>query len=813
MNKCNLKKIIAFFYFLIFAWSDIQGAEKEKLEEGTDPQIDRVIHVSLNQVEDLVPLLKSHDLSLKKLASDFLRRISENENLEKHPALKALLVYGNDSDKIFSREKLFRFLIKNKAVVQQQSVAETLFQSSEKDDKIIGAEILCSIYPPLDLFDLRFQAIDYLARNTCLTDNQFNFLSYFALEPNVNPEKCSNAGYSNIEYDNKNRYNALILVYENHAEKYKEKITMEKLLGSFENLCQNSEEPGNHLWNSYKILFKHRDKIQEPIKKPEVLKKLLKYLNKLKEEDKNLSYDFYMFMSWDPNLIERHYIEIENLYEESLHLKDLREKAIRSIKKDKEMNFYYVLIRNQFIPPFSENDLSEDVVRYYGKILWVSNRLSGGITSFTERLLIETLKYCKNQDFISRVVWNVYDTKHFAQFRSNFYKTACRELNVDRISDTKRQFSYFRDSYEDYRYRQTIKEEVFKIKFSTQPVEVRTSNDLYVSSTWESAIPNQGLAEHSAKTGCKISVDGMCCSHAVVCALEYCHNRSDLLASYLHKAVTGGYEKGMSLRDAMEFVKKSGVMALPKEQTVKHGSGLSWPDGERYKFSEIIDADTLFVSNSNDKSSRYIKILKKYNHPIVVSILCGYKGYRDQSPFLKYRGTDGDKKKEIQNDAPPPNAQESYHAIILYGFRKSTECFFVKNSWGPYGENGLCTLPYDYINKFSHSAFVGLGHEDCDGDGIHEGQAKNNCLVEQIMHNVIPIKERERERERRKKYLYRSIECLEREKENLYRHMRELEREQEHNNMENTMLQEAELDHNRICENIRHLEEYEETIL
>ncbi len=282
--------------------------------------------------------------------------------------------------------------------------------------------------------------------------------------------------------------------------------------------------------------------------------------------------------------------------------------------------------------------------------------------------------------------------------------------------------------------------DAFKIKFAAQKVTVKTSNGEYVESTWEQAIPNQGLAEASVEEGCKIDPQGMCCSHAVVCALEYCHNRSDLLASYLHKAVTGGYDKGMDLKEAMNFVKNNGVMALPPGQTVKHGSGLPWPEGPRYTFTKVIDADSRghfsFVGISSDKASLYKSILREHNHPIVVSILSGYKGHPDKSPFLKYRGTDRKdnstkfSETKIQSEPVPSNAQKLYHAIILYGFRESSKCFFVKNSWGPERINGLCTLPYDFINEFAISAFVGLGHKDSQGEGIKAGQ-DDSSLVEQ----------------------------------------------------------------------------------
>lgn len=315
-----------------------------------------------------------------------------------------------------------------------------------------------------------------------------------------------------------------------------------------------------------------------------------------------------------------------------------------------------------------------------------------------------------------------------------------------------------------------MEEEVFKIKFSTQQVRVRKSDGMYAYSTWESAIPCQGLAEASAREGCRINIGGMCCSHAVVSALEYCHNRSDLLASYLHKAVTGGYDRGMNLEQAMNFVRDGGVMALPAGQTVKHGSGLSWPSGTRYRFSSVIDADTVAINEGSwyspisyvhpsyyddypDKASRYRAILKKYNHPIVVDIHCGYVGRRDDAPFLRYRGSDDKYLSPITvHDSSRSDWQKTYHAIILYGFRESTQRFFVKNSWGIKSDllevgdrlldnpiNGLCTLPYDYFNKFARFAFVGLGHTHTNcwkGGGIYEGQSDYGILVEQIMKSA-----------------------------------------------------------------------------
>jgi|GEM_PF-2003114 len=311
----------------------------------------------------------------------------------------------------------------------------------------------------------------------------------------------------------------------------------------------------------------------------------------------------------------------------------------------------------------------------------------------------------------------------------------------------------------------------FKIQGADQKVVVRTNRDDYVLSTWEQAVPNQGLAEASVRRGCKVSVSGMCCSHAVTCALEYCHGVSGLLASYLHKSVTGGYSKGMHIEDAMQFVAKHGVMALPPGQEVKHGSGLSWPSGPRCKFDRVVKvtkslpflyADLLdmkvLLQEDGLKRFRlaafYKGALVKYNHPLVVSILSGYrdpngeKSYRHLSPFLKYRSTDqkdilsgkGHLLDNIGNDSIPSGAVAVYHAIIIYGFREATRSFFVKNSWGPsdkdgmVGVNGLCTLSFAYIDKFARDAFVGLGHYDIrqeeQTEGISSGAASSG-FVEQ----------------------------------------------------------------------------------
>lgn len=317
-----------------------------------------------------------------------------------------------------------------------------------------------------------------------------------------------------------------------------------------------------------------------------------------------------------------------------------------------------------------------------------------------------------------------------------------------------------------------MNQDTFKIKFAREEVEVRTNEDKYVWSTWEDAVKDQGLAEASAREAGYLP-RGMCCSHAVICALEYVHERSDLLASYLHKAVTGGYSDGMPLEKAMKFVTEHGVMALPKGQRVIHGSGNPWPSGKRYKFSGIFDPYVIYneekVSDCSDDVTRIIMpltypapksesskvfkfILKKYNHPIVVSILSGYRGYPEWSPFQKYRGkldTDVIGKKDLiepwdiallygycHTCGLKMKVEPVYHALILYGYKESTKRFLVKNSWGPEWNYGVCTLPYDYFDKYARRAFVGFGHDDWRGEGLY-GES-NGPEIAQVMCTKIP---------------------------------------------------------------------------
>jgi|GEM_PF-2014596 len=287
--------------------------------------------------------------------------------------------------------------------------------------------------------------------------------------------------------------------------------------------------------------------------------------------------------------------------------------------------------------------------------------------------------------------------------------------------------------------------DVFKIRYATREVQVRTQGEENVVTTWEKAIPRQGSAEESARKGCKISTAGMCCSHAVVGALEYCHGRSDLLASYLHKAVTGGYSEGMHIKDAMQFVQKYGIMALPAGQKVRHGSGLPWPSGTKYMFSRVIAIEHngsfagsfpsrntrggerfLCVSATprNYRSSLYKWFLRRYNQPLVIDVHSGYKdpkgkqSYIDFSPFRKYKGRDHEDlpvRYYVQgDDTVPEGAKKTYHAILLYGYRESTQRFFAKNSWGPKRNKGLCTLPFSYIDRYGREAFIGYGRKNTD---------------------------------------------------------------------------------------------------
>jgi len=76
------------------------------------------------------------------------------------------------------------------------------------------------------------------------------------------------------------------------------------------------------------------------------------------------------------------------------------------------------------------------------------------------------------------------------------------------------------------------------------------------------------------------------------------------------------------------------------------------------------------------------------NYPVVIGIMV-YSSFENDSVT-------------ITGMIPYPNVNnETYlggHALCMYGYDDSTQCFLARNSWGPnWGINGNCNIPYEYI--------------------------------------------------------------------------------------------------------------------
>jgi len=132
MKINKFKAISVAVYCAVTAlWTEIQGMDDAQVEMQQPPNLPVQLQNQIIQpaqllrppqfpqqailpqisIEDLSSLLRGHNLYDKKVAKNHLRKISETENINGYPATKALLIYGKESDKVFSREKLFRFLI------------------------------------------------------------------------------------------------------------------------------------------------------------------------------------------------------------------------------------------------------------------------------------------------------------------------------------------------------------------------------------------------------------------------------------------------------------------------------------------------------------------------------------------------------------------------------------------------------------------------------------------------------------------------------------------------------------------------------
>lgn len=204
-------------------------------------------------------------------------------------------------------------------------------------------------------------------------------------------------------------------------------------------------------------------------------------------------------------------------------------------------------------------------------------------------------------------------------------------------------------------------------------------------------------------------VGGTCCSHAVAGALGYNHGRGDIMANYLHKYTQYhnheemSYENGIAIADAMAFVNKFGVPALPERKEMCFGGmerprpgGLRYPTGyafpshtTKYSFENTFDLKTASFLEG-DLAHRIKQTIRQYHWPVVVGqVSCITIGKDrvfglDEELVAAQGGCGGG------GVAPSPQPlfqiTKKYHALIFWGYGYSHELkeegFLIKNSWG-----------------------------------------------------------------------------------------------------------------------------------
>jgi len=388
-----IPKFVLVFVFSVISFSGIQGADTEQQREARVAPIRResIQNLPDPEIESLSTSLRSHNLYDKKIARMYLRRMSESENADQHPATRELLFRGKESDKVFSRAKLFRFLIDNPS---NEHIAETLFQSSCRDDNFIGARILCS-RDSLGLSPLRFQSVKYLKDSGNINEDQLGVLMNFSLQQNDNRYEASSLLYD-LLYGRNRRFPDI-------AEQNRD-----RLLNSFQEICTIQDEKSENLIESYKILIKNNFDGRGNV---DLLRNLLRHVCRV-----NISSPSY-------------YKTIQSLFQNIFlsHFDDLKRDAIDIIRgggffeepRKQRFAFFYFLINN------TEDDLSE----YYQEILRLSAWISHKIEWYEEIPIIETLKRHRDEDFRRQVFKKIYFDKQHADFRSAFYRKACEAIN------------------------------------------------------------------------------------------------------------------------------------------------------------------------------------------------------------------------------------------------------------------------------------------------------------------------------------------------------------------------------------------------
>lgn len=218
-----------------------------------------------------------------------------------------------------------------------------------------------------------------------------------------------------------------------------------------------------------------------------------------------------------------------------------------------------------------------------------------------------------------------------------------------------------------------------------------------------------------------------CTSHAVVECLKYVHKRNRIHPYYLHhyahfhlgttkdgKRACEHYGTGHYVPHLMEFALEHGVPELPEGHNFKLGKNdtdFSYANGKtKYAFEQIID---VYENEPGHTKVEQIKnALRKYNHPIVISVISD----QDGEDLFDKEVVPLEANLDTEEDFPLDNASEIIgHAVTVYGYSDTANngegALLIKNSWGrTYASQGRAELKYAYLNTHFHGpAYLGLG--------------------------------------------------------------------------------------------------------
>ena len=182
---------------------------------------------------------------------------------------------------------------------------------------------------------------------------------------------------------------------------------------------------------------------------------------------------------------------------------------------------------------------------------------------------------------------------------------------------------------------------------------------------------------------------GSCTANALCCLMQVEDGMmgSRLFLYYNERGLEGTISRdaGATLADGIRSLKTQGV--CPE---------LLWPYVAA-KFAVKPPAPCYAIALKHEALSVYavtltlkgLKAALTAGHPIAIGLRV-YASF--QSPLVSKTG-----------EVPLPKKGEALlggHAVVVVGFRDSTEVFLMRNSWGPsWGDRGYFTVPYAYLTS------------------------------------------------------------------------------------------------------------------